>query len=66
MSDAEIIEHLKSFRTICPLSAAPRALQIFLYQVPAMEHSGTPGTGPLKITKAREAADSPMITLDVL
>jgi len=31
MSDAEIIEHLKSFRTIWSRSAAPRALQILLH-----------------------------------
>jgi hypothetical protein len=31
MIDAEIVEHLESFSTVWPLSAASRALPIFLH-----------------------------------
>ena len=43
MIDADIVEHLESFRTGWRLSAALRALPIFLHRVPGVSLRFTPG-----------------------
>jgi len=43
MIDADIVEHLESFRTSWLLSAALRALPIFLHRVPGVSLRFTPG-----------------------